>query len=76
MTASKKNRKLTESRNKPVAEVAKDGDGWHWQLWAGNGQPLARSTVAYTNEKQAIQAVRNVRAAFLETEIIVKGSAG
>lgn len=70
-----KTQKLTRSRNKPIAEVAQGEDGWHWQVWAGNGQPVCRSAVAYANEKQAINAVRTARAAFAGVEIVVKASA-
>lgn len=70
-----RNQKLTTSRNKPYAEVAQGEDGWHFQVWAGNGQPVCRSAVPYANEKQAINAVRSARATFAGVEIVVKASA-
>lgn len=41
----------------PWVEVAQDKDGWHWILWAGNGQPLCRSARVYATKKHAAQAV-------------------
>lgn len=55
--AAKKNTALA-AKSEPYVEVAKDSQNqWHWQLWAGNGSPMARNAVAYTDRKQCIAAV-------------------
>ena len=44
--------------NEPWIEIARDSDGYHWQLWSGNGRPMACNAVTYKSLKAALQAVK------------------
>lgn len=41
-------------------EVAQDEDGWHWQLWAGNGVPVARNAQPYARKGDAVEAIKGM----------------
>lgn len=45
----------------PWVEIAQDERGWHWVLWAGNGQALCVNPRPYESQKHAIQAVQAVQ---------------
>jgi uncharacterized protein YegP (UPF0339 family) len=47
----------TTRKNEPWIEVARDDEGWHWQLWSGNGRAIARNAVAYDTKKHCLQAI-------------------
>lgn len=55
-------------------EIAKDGDGWHWQLWSANGQAMARNPVAYGEKKHAIQAAQAAAKAMGAAKLMLHGS--
>jgi hypothetical protein len=60
--------------NEPFIEIAQDEHGWHWQLYGGNGQPVARNAVAYGEKKAAIAAAKGVAATLGKARAIVQAS--
>ena len=66
----------TAKPREPWIELAQDAEGWHWCLWSGNGQAVARNAVPYTDKKHAIQAIRLLGKVFEQAKIICMSHAG
>lgn len=62
----------TTRTNEPFVEIAQDADGWHWQLWSGNGRPVAQNAVAYESRKHCLQAIKLLPGIWPNVKVIVK----
>jgi uncharacterized protein YegP (UPF0339 family) len=59
----------------PFWEIAKDAQGqWHWVLWSGNGRRIATNDIPIVRKKDAVNAIRAVKATIAEAAIVVTGS--
>ena len=68
-TTEKKEKTRT---NEPWVELAEDAEGWHWQLYAGNGRPVCRNSLPYDTKKHALQAIRLLPGVWAKANVIAK----
>lgn len=62
--------KLKKTRE-PYIEVGENDEGWHWQLYGGNGVPICRNSFPYKTKKHAVQAIRACPAIWEKVQMIV-----
>jgi uncharacterized protein YegP (UPF0339 family) len=55
----------------PYIEIGQNDEGWHWQLYSGNGQPLCRNSLPYGSKKHCVQAIRSCPAVWAKVQMIV-----
>lgn len=58
----------------PYIEIAQDAEGWHWQMWSGNGRAIARNAVAYESRKHCMQAVKLLPGIWAAVRLVVQGN--
>lgn len=60
--------------NEPWIEVSQDAEGWHWQLWSGNGIAVCRNALPYETKKHCVQAIRLLPAIWEKVNVVAKVS--